>query len=73
LPRFTLDNIVGELTRVCNGPASKIGAQLRRIEKATLRLVALRVSANTSIAAARLGMAPVSLFRWMERRAMPTV
>jgi hypothetical protein len=45
-------------------------SSLSEIEKATLRLVALRVSANTSIAAARLGMAPVSLFRWMERRAM---
>jgi len=48
-------------------------SSLSEIEKATLRLVALRVSANTSIAAARLGMAPVSLHRWMERRAMPPV
>jgi hypothetical protein len=45
-------------------------SSLSEIEKATLRLVALRISANTSVAAARLGMAPVSLFRWMERRAM---
>jgi hypothetical protein len=45
-------------------------SSLSEIEKATLRLVALRISANTSIAAALLGIAPVSLFRWMGRRAM---
>lgn len=38
------------------------------IEKATLRRVALRSSANMTRAAARLGMAPVSLFRWLGRR-----
>ena len=41
------------------------------IEKATLRLVALRESRNLSNAAARLGMAPVSLARWIERRKLP--
>jgi hypothetical protein len=44
---------------------------LADIEKATLRLVALRSSANPSQAAARLGMAPVSLLRWMSRRTLP--
>jgi hypothetical protein len=40
------------------------------IEKATLRRVALRSSPNLSQAAARLGMAPVSLFRWLGRRGV---
>jgi hypothetical protein len=38
------------------------------IEKATLRCVALMSSANLSQAATRLGMAPVSLLRWLGRR-----
>jgi hypothetical protein len=46
-------------------------ASLPEIEKATLRLVALRHSRNLSNAAARLGMAPVSLSRWIGRRRMP--
>ena len=44
---------------------------LHEIEKATLRLVALRVSPTLSGAAARLGMAGVSLSRWIGRRHMP--
>jgi len=44
---------------------------LSEIEKATLRLVALRTSVNMSHAAARLGMAPVSLARWARRRRLP--
>jgi len=46
-------------------------SSLPEIEKATLRLVALRGSRNLSSAAARLGMAPVSLSRWIGRRRMP--
>ena len=46
-------------------------SSLPEIEKATLRLVALRHSRNLSHAAARLGMAPVSLSRWIGRREMP--
>jgi hypothetical protein len=42
-----------------------------QIEKGTLRLVALRESRNLSNAAARLGMAPVSLSRWIGRRSPP--
>ena len=42
---------------------------LDEIEKATLRLIALRASRNMSTAAARLDMAPVSLARWLARRA----
>jgi hypothetical protein len=38
------------------------------IEKSVMRLVAIRVSRNLSAAAARLGMAPVSLSRWIRRR-----
>jgi hypothetical protein len=44
---------------------------LPEIEKATLRLVALRMSKNCTRAAARLGMAPVSLSRWIDRRKLP--
>jgi hypothetical protein len=46
-------------------------SSLAEIEKATLRFVALRTSANMSNAAARLGMAPVSLSRWIGRRKLP--
>jgi hypothetical protein len=45
---------------------------LSEIEKAVLRLVALRSSVNMSNAAGRLGMAPVSLARWAARRRLPT-
>jgi len=45
---------------------------LAEIEKATLRLVALRSSANLSHAAARLGMTSVSLSRWVARRDLPS-
>jgi hypothetical protein len=45
-------------------------SSLAEIEKATLRMVALRGSANLSQAAARLGMAPVSLSRWVARRKL---
>lgn len=44
---------------------------LPEIEKATLRLVALRASRSLSNAAQRLGMAPVSLSRWIGRRELP--
>ncbi len=44
---------------------------LAEIEAATLRLVALYTSRNLSHAAARLGMAPVSLSRWLGRRELP--
>jgi len=44
---------------------------LAEVEKATLRLVALRTSRNPSVAAARLGMALVSLTRWLGRRTLP--
>jgi hypothetical protein len=46
---------------------------LGEIEKATLRLVALRMSSNRTHAAERLGMAPVSLARWLGRRKLPPV
>jgi len=47
---------------------SHSAATLAEIEKGTRRLVALRASENLSSAAARLGMAPVSLSRWFARR-----
>ena len=43
---------------------------LPEIEKATLRRVALQTFRSLSRAAARLGMAPVSLSRWLSRRAI---
>jgi hypothetical protein len=43
-------------------------ASLDEIEKSVMRLVAIRGSCNLSAAAARLGMAPVSLSRWISRR-----
>jgi hypothetical protein len=46
-------------------------ASLPELEKATLRLVAIRHSRNLSNAADRLGMAPVSLSRWIGRRRLP--
>jgi hypothetical protein len=42
---------------------------LADIEKATLRLVARKVTGSLGQAAALLGMAPVSLARWLERRS----
>jgi hypothetical protein len=45
---------------------------LSDIEKAALRLVALRSSASVSEAARRLGMAAVSLARWAGRRHLAT-
>ncbi len=44
---------------------------LTEIEAATLRLITLRTSRNMSDAAARLGMSPVSLSRWLGRRELP--
>jgi hypothetical protein len=46
-------------------------SSLAEIEKATLRIVALRASRTVSAAAHRLGMAPVSLSRWVYRRRRP--
>lgn len=45
---------------------------LHEIEKGTRRLVALRSAATVLGAAELLGMAPVSLRRWIGRRAMPS-
>lgn len=44
---------------------------LSEIEKATVRLIALRTSASVDKAARRLGMATVSLSRWIGRRNIP--
>jgi hypothetical protein len=46
---------------------------LGEIEKATLRLAAIRQYGSISRAAARLGMAHVSLSRWIGRRKLPIV
>lgn len=44
---------------------------LGEIEKATRRVVALRMAGNLPRAADKLGMAPVSLSRWLGRRKFP--
>jgi len=43
------------------------------IEKATLRVVALKISESVPRAAERLRMAPVSLARWIRRRRLPSM
>jgi hypothetical protein len=48
--------------------AEHASRSLVEIDKATLRIVAIRMSRNLSDAAARLDMAPVSLSRWFSRR-----
>jgi hypothetical protein len=44
---------------------------LQEIEKSTRRLVALRMAMDPRRAAEILGMAPVSLQRWIGRRKLP--
>lgn len=44
---------------------------LPEIEKTALRLVAIKMSENLHRAADRLGMAPVSMLRWVGRRTLP--
>ena len=44
---------------------------LPELEKTALRLVAIKMSENLHRAADRLGMAPVSLQRWIGRRTLP--
>jgi hypothetical protein len=46
-------------------------SSLTDIEKGTMRLVACKVAENLGQAAALLGMAPVSLGRWLDRRSPP--
>jgi hypothetical protein len=79
LPRI-IDEYAQDAIAVLGAPATSFGLDdhgwvlahaarsLPEIEKATLRRVALRSSRNLSRAAARLGMAPVSLSRWLARR-----
>ncbi len=46
---------------------------LSEVEKAAFRIVALKKAmGNAAQAAAMLGMAPVSLTRWLDRRVLPT-
>jgi hypothetical protein len=73
------EDAIAELGAARNGFGPVDRAWVRRhsagtlpdIEKGTLRLVAIRASRNISNAAARLGMAPVSLARWIGRRELP--
>jgi hypothetical protein len=59
--------IDGDRSWIMRQEASSVCA----VETATLRLIALRASASVSNAAARLGIAPVSLSRWIARREIP--
>jgi hypothetical protein len=49
--------------------AQNYASTLHEVEKATMRLVALRMAGSISGAAELLGMAPVSLRRWISRRS----
>ncbi len=49
--------------------AQNYASTLHEVEKATMRLVALRAAGSISGAAELLGMAPVSLRRWIGRRS----
>jgi hypothetical protein len=82
LPRIVKEYAIDAVAELCALRASFTDADrqwvldnvpltLPEIEKATLRLVAIRTSRNMSNAAARLGMAPVSLSRWVSRRKRP--
>jgi hypothetical protein len=46
----------------------RAASSLAEIEKAALRMVAIRASRSVSAAAERIGMAPVSLLNWLGRR-----
>jgi len=86
LPRIVDEYVLDAIVELAPPPRSLVLAErdrqwliehaaamsLSEIEKATLRLVALRSSVNMSHAAGRLGMAPVSLARWAERRRLST-
>lgn len=52
----------------CEWVLQNAATSLDEIDKATRRLVAVRGSANTTAAAARLGMTLVALSRWLDRR-----
>ena len=58
----------GSFTKSDHAWVRQHATTLAEVDKATLRLVALRTSRNISDAATRLGMAPVSLSRWLGRR-----
>jgi hypothetical protein len=82
LPRI-VDEYMLDAIAALQAPATTLGCAERawilenaattlpEIEKAALRLVALRTSRSINRAASRLGMAPISLSRWIERRRPP--
>lgn len=55
-------------TRECEWILEHAATSLDEIERATLRLTAIRASTSSGAAAARLGMSLVSLSRWIHRR-----
>lgn len=82
LPRI-VEEYMHDAVRALHAPATTLGSAdrawivahaattLPEIEKTALRLVALRTSDSVSAAANVLGMAAVSLSRWIERRRPP--
>lgn len=82
LPRIVDEYVVDAIVAL-NAPMTSLtavdrawvltqGTSLPEIEKATLRLVALRSTPNLTFAAARLRMARASLAEWVARGKVPT-
>jgi len=82
--REIVEDYAAEAIATLNAPANsftnadlwwvieRAARSLAEIEKATLRVVALKVSANDVPRSAELlGMAPISLERWLKRRSQP--
>jgi hypothetical protein len=57
----------------CDWVRTFSASSLSDIEKGTRRLVAFRTSPSVAVAAGRLGMAQVSLSRWLGRRSLPKI
>jgi hypothetical protein len=83
IPRI-IDEYVADAIATLRAPQARFSDDDRRwvmryssrtipeIEKGTLRVVALKISQGPHHAAMRLGMAPVSLARWLGRRGLLT-
>ena len=63
-----IDRIISEYAA---DAVADLGVPRDKIEKATLRLTAIRASDTMSTASARLRMAQPSLLRWIHRRRLP--
>jgi len=65
-----LEAPVGSFTEDDRQWVQRYARSLHDIEKATLRIVAIKRTKSTGQAAQLLGMAPVSLSRWFQRRPL---